>query len=98
MLNLTILEKLTMRILESRYLLSIPLNQLKTAILFCSQEDLSNKSKQCAEVEKQNAMLHHQMDEMASRSTQIEEQQLLQLHQSFSEEEKSAEQLLEILR
>lgn len=49
-------------------------------------------------MEKQNAMLHQQMDEMASRGTQIEEQQLLQLHQSFSEEEKSAEQLLDILR
>lgn len=35
---------------------------------------------------------------MAARNTQIEEHQLLQLHQTFSEEGKTAEQLLEILR
>ncbi|TWW73489.1 Nucleoprotein TPR NPC-associated intranuclear protein [Takifugu flavidus] len=62
------------------------------------KEDLLNKCRQYAEMEKQNAMLHQQMDEMASRNTQIEEHQLLQLHQTFGEEGKTAEQLLEILR
>lgn len=57
-----------------------------------------NKCRQYAEMEKQNAMLHQQMDEMASKNTQIEEHQLLQLHQTFGEEGKTAEQLLEILR
>lgn len=97
---MTTLDKLTIRICESRHLVNSSMNHVKKKHQYCSvpQEDLSNKSRQCAEVEKQNAMLHQQMDEMASRSTQIEEQQLLQLHQSFSEEEKSAEQLLEILR
>lgn len=59
------------------------------------QEDLSNKSRHCAELEKQNALLHQQMDEMASRSQQ---QLQLQLDRSFSEEGKTTEQILEILR
>lgn len=61
------------------------------------QEDLSNKSRRSAEVEKQNALLHQQMDEMASRSRQVQQQQL-QLDLSFSEEGKTTEQILEILR
>lgn len=61
------------------------------------QEDLSNKSRRTAEVEKQNALLHQQMDEMASKSRQVQQQQL-QLDLSFSEEGKTTEQILEILR
>lgn len=61
------------------------------------QDDLSNMTRRCGEVEKQNALLHQQMDEMASRSRQAQQQQL-QLDLSFSEEGKTAEQILEILR
>lgn len=48
-------------------------------------------------MEKQNALLHQQMDEMASKSRQVQQQQL-QLDLSFSEEGKTTEQILEILR
>lgn len=51
----------------------------------------------CTEVEKQNVLLHQQLDEMASRSHQVLQQQV-QLDLSFSEEEKTSEQILEILR
>lgn len=53
-------------------------------------------SRRCAEVEKQNSLLHQQMDEMASRSREAQQQQ--QLDVSFSEEGKTTEQILEILR
>uniref|UniRef100_A0A3Q3XHX2 Uncharacterized protein n=1 Tax=Mola mola TaxID=94237 RepID=A0A3Q3XHX2_MOLML len=49
------------------------------------------------DVEKQNALLHQQLDEMGSRSHQVLQQQM-QLDLSFSEEEKTSEQILEILR
>lgn len=62
-----------------------------------SQEDLANMTRRCAEVEKQNSLLHQQMDEMASRSREAQQQQQL-LDVSFSEEGKTTEQILEILR
>lgn len=64
------------------------------------QEDLSNKSRHCAEFGKQNALLHQQMDDMASKSRQLQQQlqQKPQLDLSFSEEGKTTEQILEILR
>lgn len=50
-------------------------------------------------MEKQNALLHQQMDDMASRSRQVQQQQQQQqLDLSFSEEGKTTEQILEILR
>lgn len=61
------------------------------------QENLSNQSRRCEELGKQNALLHQQMDEMAARSRQQQQQQQ-QLDVSFSEEEKTTEQILEILR
>uniref|UniRef100_A0A4W6E9Y9 Translocated promoter region, nuclear basket protein n=1 Tax=Lates calcarifer TaxID=8187 RepID=A0A4W6E9Y9_LATCA len=60
------------------------------------KEDLSNHSRRCEELGKQNALLHQQMDEMATRSRQQQQQQQLDL--SFSEEGKTTEQILEILR
>ena len=63
------------------------------------QDDLSNKSRRCEELGKQNTLLHQQMDEMASKSRQVQQQhQQLQLDLSFSEEGKTTEQILEILR
>lgn len=60
------------------------------------QEDLSSKSQWCAEIEKQNALLHQQMDEMASKCHQVQQQPQLDI--SFTEEEKTTEQILEVLR
>ncbi|XP_074544263.1 nucleoprotein TPR-like isoform X2 [Halichoeres trimaculatus] len=60
------------------------------------KEDLLNKSRRCEELGQQNTLLHKQMDELSSRSRQMQQQQQLDL--SFSEEGKTAEQILEILR
>nr|XP_019964353.1 PREDICTED: nucleoprotein TPR-like isoform X2 [Paralichthys olivaceus] len=60
------------------------------------KEDLSNQSRRCEELGKQNALLHQQMDDMASRSRQQQQQHQLDL--SFNEEGKTTEQILEILR
>uniref|UniRef100_A0A671VDB9 Translocated promoter region, nuclear basket protein n=1 Tax=Sparus aurata TaxID=8175 RepID=A0A671VDB9_SPAAU len=63
------------------------------------KDDLSNKNRRCEELGKQNALLHQQMDEMASKSRQVQQQhQQLHLDLSFSEEGKTTEQILEILR
>ncbi|XP_041848028.1 nucleoprotein TPR isoform X2 [Melanotaenia boesemani] len=62
------------------------------------KEDLSNLNRRCEELGKQNALLHQQMDEMATRSRQLQQQQHQQLDLSFSEEGKTTEQILEILR
>ncbi|KAL7386103.1 hypothetical protein ABVT39_004054 [Epinephelus coioides] len=63
------------------------------------KEDLSNKNRRCAELTKQNALLHQQIDEMANKSRQLQAQhQQQQLDLSFSEEGKTTEQILEILR
>lgn len=57
------------------------------------------QSRRCEELGKQNGLLHQQMDEMASRSRQLQqEHQQQQLDLSFSEEGKTTEQILEILR
>uniref|UniRef100_A0AAQ5Z011 Nucleoprotein TPR n=1 Tax=Amphiprion ocellaris TaxID=80972 RepID=A0AAQ5Z011_AMPOC len=55
------------------------------------------KSRRCEELGKQNALLHQQMDDMATKSRQLQ-QQPQQLDLSFSEEGKTTEQILEILR
>ncbi|XP_008332910.1 nucleoprotein TPR-like isoform X1 [Cynoglossus semilaevis] len=60
------------------------------------KEEQSTQSHRCEELEKQNTLLHQQMDEIASRSRQQQQQQ--QPDVSFSEEGKSTEQILEILR
>ncbi|XP_056148478.1 nucleoprotein TPR-like [Lampris incognitus] len=60
------------------------------------KEDLSGQSRHCEELGKQNTLLHQQMDEMANRSKQ--QQQPQQLNLSFTEEGKTTEQILEILR
>uniref|UniRef100_A0A8D0AU39 Nucleoprotein TPR n=1 Tax=Sander lucioperca TaxID=283035 RepID=A0A8D0AU39_SANLU len=60
-------------------------------------EDLSNKSRRCEELGKQNALLHQQMDEMATKGRLLQNQPQ-QLDLSFSEEGKTTEQILEILR
>lgn len=57
---------------------------------------MSNQSRRCEELEKQNALLHQQMDDMAAKNRQQQQQQ--QLDSSFSEEGKTTEQILEILR
>ncbi|CAI5642275.1 unnamed protein product [Oreochromis niloticus] len=63
------------------------------------KEDLSNQSRRCEELGKQNSLLHEQMDEMAAKSRQVQQQQQpQQLDLSFSEEGKTTEQILEILR
>lgn len=64
------------------------------------QEDLSNQSRHCEELGKQNSLLHEQMDEIAAKSRQLQQQQQQpqQLDLSFSEEGKTTEQILEILR
>lgn len=65
------------------------------------QEDLSNQSRHCEELGKQNSLLHEQMDEIAAKSRQLQQQQQQQPQQldlSFSEEGKTTEQILEILR
>ncbi|XP_010788654.1 nucleoprotein TPR-like, partial [Notothenia coriiceps] len=61
------------------------------------QEDLSNQRRRCEELGKQNALLHQQMDEMATRSRGLQTPRQ-QLDLSFSEEGKTTEQILEILR
>uniref|UniRef100_A0A3P9BWJ2 Nucleoprotein TPR n=1 Tax=Maylandia zebra TaxID=106582 RepID=A0A3P9BWJ2_9CICH len=64
------------------------------------KEDLSNQSRHCEELGKQNSLLHEQMDEIAAKSRQLQQQQQQpqQLDLSFSEEGKTTEQILEILR
>ncbi|XP_078120990.1 nucleoprotein TPR-like [Sander vitreus] len=61
------------------------------------KEDLSNKSRRCEELGKQNALLHQQMDEMATKGRLLQNQPQ-QLDLSFSEDGKTTEQILEILR
>ncbi|XP_033959662.1 LOW QUALITY PROTEIN: nucleoprotein TPR [Pseudochaenichthys georgianus] len=61
------------------------------------KEDLSNQRRRCEELGKQNALLHQQMDEMATRSRGLQTPRQ-QLDLSFSEEGKTTEQILEILR
>ncbi|MEQ2265561.1 hypothetical protein XENORESO_009041, partial [Xenotaenia resolanae] len=58
------------------------------------KEALSSLKSRFEELGKQNALLHQQMDEMATRSRQQQQQ----LDLSFSEEGKTTEQILEILR
>uniref|UniRef100_A0A3Q4M528 Nucleoprotein TPR n=1 Tax=Neolamprologus brichardi TaxID=32507 RepID=A0A3Q4M528_NEOBR len=63
------------------------------------KDDLSNQSRHCEELGKQNSLLHEQMDEIAAKSRQLQQQQQpQQLDLSFSEEGKTTEQILEILR
>ncbi|XP_028282895.1 nucleoprotein TPR-like isoform X2 [Parambassis ranga] len=62
------------------------------------KEDLSNQSRRSEELGKQNNLLHQQMDEMAAKSRQLQQHQQQQLDLSFSEEGKTTEQILEILR
>ncbi|KAM6919272.1 LOW QUALITY PROTEIN: nucleoprotein TPR-like [Xenentodon cancila] len=60
------------------------------------KEDLTNQSRRCDELGKQNALLHQQMDEMATKSRQQHQQTQLDL--SLNEEGKTTEQIIEILR
>lgn len=66
--------------------------------LTCPQEEKCSLSCRSEELGKQNALLHQQMDEMATRSRQLHQQQQQNLDLSFSEEGKTTEQILEILR
>uniref|UniRef100_A0A3Q3IR59 Nucleoprotein TPR n=1 Tax=Monopterus albus TaxID=43700 RepID=A0A3Q3IR59_MONAL len=59
------------------------------------KEDLSLQSRRCEELGRQNTLLHQQMDELTIRTRQQPQQQL---DLSFSEEGKTTEQILEILR
>uniref|UniRef100_A0A8D3CA17 Translocated promoter region a, nuclear basket protein n=2 Tax=Scophthalmus maximus TaxID=52904 RepID=A0A8D3CA17_SCOMX len=62
-------------------------------------ENLLLTTRRCEELGRQNALLHQQMDDMAARSRQQQQQQQKQqLDLSFSEEGKTTEQILEILR
>uniref|UniRef100_A0AAQ5X4C8 Nucleoprotein TPR n=1 Tax=Amphiprion ocellaris TaxID=80972 RepID=A0AAQ5X4C8_AMPOC len=89
------------RELEEELKKTSSLMQDKTAALNTVEkqlkEDLSNQSRRCEELGKQNALLHQQMDDMATKSRQLQ-QQPQQLDLSFSEEGKTTEQILEILR
>lgn len=62
------------------------------------QEELSSMKSRFEEQGKQNSLLLQQMDEMAARSRQQQQQQHQQLDLSFSEDGKTTEQILEILR
>ncbi|XP_029309267.1 nucleoprotein TPR-like, partial [Cottoperca gobio] len=62
------------------------------------KEDLSTQSRRCVELGKQNTLLHQQMDEMATKSSRMQKQQQQLLDLSFTEEGKTTEQILEILR
>lgn len=59
------------------------------------QDELARQSLRGEELGRQNALLHQQMDEMAARSRQPQQQQL---DFSFNEEGKTLEQIQEILR
>uniref|UniRef100_A0AAQ5Z1Z6 Nucleoprotein TPR n=1 Tax=Amphiprion ocellaris TaxID=80972 RepID=A0AAQ5Z1Z6_AMPOC len=88
------------RELEEELKKTSSLMQDKTAALNTVEKqlkDLSNQSRRCEELGKQNALLHQQMDDMATKSRQLQ-QQPQQLDLSFSEEGKTTEQILEILR
>uniref|UniRef100_A0A3Q1GEV0 Translocated promoter region a, nuclear basket protein n=1 Tax=Acanthochromis polyacanthus TaxID=80966 RepID=A0A3Q1GEV0_9TELE len=93
-------EETQKRELEEELKKTSSLLQEKTAALNTVEmqlKDLSNQSRRCEELVKQNALLHQQMDEMATKSRQLQ-QQPQQLDLSFSEEGKTTEQILEILR
>ncbi|MED6240487.1 hypothetical protein ATANTOWER_021935, partial [Ataeniobius toweri] len=87
------------RELEEELKKTTSLLQEKTATWSATEkrlkEALSSLKSRFEELGKQNALLHQQMDEMATRSRQQQQQQL---DLSFSEEGKTTEQILEILR
>ncbi|XP_072297010.1 nucleoprotein TPR isoform X2 [Eucyclogobius newberryi] len=63
------------------------------------KENLSNESRRCEALGKQNSLLHKQMEEMAAKSRSLHHEPPQQnLDLSFSEENKTSEQILEILR
>ncbi|KAK7945458.1 hypothetical protein WMY93_001186 [Mugilogobius chulae] len=62
------------------------------------KENLSKESRRCEELGKQNSLLHKQMDELATKNKPRFELQQQNLDLSFSEEGKTTEQILEILR
>ncbi|XP_020791648.2 nucleoprotein TPR isoform X2 [Boleophthalmus pectinirostris] len=62
------------------------------------KENLANQSRRCEELGKQNSLLHKQMDELAAATRSQQEPQQQNLDLSFSEEGKTTEQILEILR
>ncbi|CAL8346974.1 unnamed protein product [Merluccius merluccius] len=68
-----------------------------TALERKMKEDLAKQAQRSEDLAKQNTLLHHQMDEMASRAKQ-QQQQPQSLNMSFTEEGKTSEQILEILR
>uniref|UniRef100_A0A669BYL9 Nucleoprotein TPR n=1 Tax=Oreochromis niloticus TaxID=8128 RepID=A0A669BYL9_ORENI len=88
--------------LEEELKKTTSLLQEKTATWSIAEKklkDLSNQSRRCEELGKQNSLLHEQMDEIAAKSRQVQQQQQpQQLDLSFSEEGKTTEQILEILR
>uniref|UniRef100_A0AAX7SQS6 Nucleoprotein TPR n=1 Tax=Astatotilapia calliptera TaxID=8154 RepID=A0AAX7SQS6_ASTCA len=91
--------------LEEELKKTTSLLQEKTAAWSTAEKklkDLSNQSRHCEELGKQNSLLHEQMDEIAAKSRQLQQQQQQQQPQqldlSFSEEGKTTEQILEILR
>uniref|UniRef100_G3PPU3 Translocated promoter region a, nuclear basket protein n=1 Tax=Gasterosteus aculeatus aculeatus TaxID=481459 RepID=G3PPU3_GASAC len=72
--------------------------QLSKTSSLLQEKTVALSTRCCAELGKQNSLLHQQMDEMASRSRQQRSQQEQQLDLSFTEEGKTTEQILEILR
>ncbi|XP_061792549.1 nucleoprotein TPR-like isoform X2 [Nerophis lumbriciformis] len=62
------------------------------------KDELSSQSRRCEELVKQNSLLHQQMDEMAAKSRQQQQQQPQTLDVSFSEEDTTLEQIRQILR
>uniref|UniRef100_A0A672I314 Translocated promoter region a, nuclear basket protein n=1 Tax=Salarias fasciatus TaxID=181472 RepID=A0A672I314_SALFA len=90
------------RELEEQLKKTSALLQEKTAAWNAAEKkmkDQANQNRRCEELGKQNALLHQQMDELATKSRQLQQQQhQQQLDLSFSEEGKTTEQILEILR
>ena len=60
------------------------------------QEDQASQAQRCEDLGRQNGLLHQQMDQMASRAKQLQPPQAPD--PSLSEEGKSSQQVLEILR
>ncbi|XP_059914811.1 nucleoprotein TPR isoform X3 [Gadus macrocephalus] len=67
-----------------------------TALERKMKEDLASQAQRCGDLGRQNSLLHQQMDQMASSAKQLLPPQALDT--SLSEEGKTTQQILEILR
>ncbi|CAL8321780.1 unnamed protein product, partial [Arctogadus glacialis] len=67
-----------------------------TALERKMKEDLASQAQRCGDLGRQNSLLHQQMDQMATSAKQLLPPQALDM--SLSEEGKTTQQILEILR